>query len=118
MTIHKKRNKIMKTLVSIIIFLLLLLLMGCGSTASFSYLNDGVSVKDSTNIANIKLFTTRDIGRSYIELGGVGVSFASELEGKKYADLIKKEAAKIGADAVINVRQVGNMASGIAVKFR
>ena len=53
-----------------------------------------------------------------VELGGVGVSFSNELEGKKYSDGLKKEAAKIGADAVINVRQVGIMASGIAVKFQ
>jgi uncharacterized protein YbjQ (UPF0145 family) len=108
----------MKLFLFIIAILGITVLIGCSPTSTFSYLNDGITVGDTTSVANIKLYTTRDIGRPYIELGGVGVSFSNELEGKKYSDQLKKEAAKIGADAVVDVRQFGTTASGIAVKFK
>lgn len=108
----------MKTLSNIVIVGVLLFVVGCSSTSTFSFINEGVTAPTPTDAATITLWAAKDIGKPYIELGGVSVSIAGNLEGNQYANLLKKEAAKIGADAVVSVRQFGTIASGIAVKFQ
>jgi hypothetical protein len=97
---------------------MILVLSGCGSTASFSRLNEGVSVASSTKAEAIKVFAATEIGREYIQLGSVSFSSHGELNGKVYVQKIKEAAAKIGADAIVAYEQYGTSASGIAVKYR
>ena len=111
-------GKPMKNILHAILIFIPFIFLGCGSTASFSFLNDGISSPAATKADDIKLYTSADIGKPYTELGGVSASFSEELDGKKYTEMLKKESAKIGADAVVSVRQVGNVLSGIAVKFQ
>jgi flagellar basal body-associated protein FliL len=115
---NSEDEKTMKNILCTLLIFIPLIFLGCGSTASFSFLNEGISSSTATQAADIKLYTSADIGKPYIEVGGVSASFSEELDGKKYAEMLKKEAAKIGADAVVSVRQVGNVLSGIAVKFQ
>jgi hypothetical protein len=93
-------------------------IIGCVTTAGFSFLNEGTSAPQPTNPNDIRIYVGTDIGKEYVKLGGVSASIPNELDGKKYSERLKKEASKIGADAIVNFRQVGNMASGIAVKFK
>jgi hypothetical protein len=108
-----KNSVLLLTVAAIIAFGL----VGCVSTSAFSFLNEGVSAPSATQASAIKIYTDSNIGRPYKELGGVSVSLANELDGKKYSEKLKQEAAKIGADAIVNFRQFSTVASGIAVKF-
>ncbi|MBX2990993.1 MAG: hypothetical protein KF749_07475 [Bacteroidetes bacterium] len=108
----------MKSYSVILVCVLGSLLAGCGSTAGFSTLNPGITSEQATASETIRIYASKDIGRSYVELGSVAVSLHNELNGAKYIARIKEEAAKIGADAVVGFVQYGNGASGIAVKFK
>jgi hypothetical protein len=114
--IEDKKN--MKNILYALFIFIPFIFLGCSSTASFSFLNDGISSPTATQASDIKIYTSADIGKPYIEIGGVSASFSEEFDGKKYTEMLKKEAAKIGADAVVSVRQVANVLSGIAVKFK
>jgi hypothetical protein len=104
--------------VFVLISVLALVLTGCGSSASFSRLNDGVTAGNATMVGDIKVYAARDIGKEYIEMGSVSVSVHNELDGKVYIQRIKEAAAKIGADAVVGYEQLGTSAVGVAVKFK
>lgn len=104
-------------LLLIVLTILVIGSTGCISTSTFSFLNEGVSAPSATQASAIKIYTGTDVGRPYTELGGVSVSIANELDGKKYSEKLKQEAAKIGADAIIDFRQFSTVASGIAIKF-
>jgi hypothetical protein len=109
----------MRTLIAVLLtFTLSTALLGCGSSASMSRLNEGVTAATPTLAADIKVYAARDIDRGYIELGSVSVSVHNELDGKVYVKRIKEEAARIGADAIVGYEQLGTSAVGIAVKFR
>jgi len=109
----------MRSLIAVLLALILVsALTGCGSSASMSRLNDGITAGTPTDATHIKVFASRDIGREYVELGSVSVSVHDELDGKVYIQRIKEEAAKIGADAVVGYVQYGTSAAGVAVKFK
>ena len=103
--------------VSVVFLMFVVVFFGCGSTASFSDLNAGISAGPAKSAADVKVYVAKDIGSHYTELGSVSCSLHGELDGTKYIARIKEEAAKIGADAVVGYVQYGNGASGIAVKF-
>ncbi|MFH1834168.1 MAG: hypothetical protein ABH877_04005 [bacterium] len=82
-----------------------------------------------TSEGDIAIFLSTDIGRDYAEIGYVAVEMGSQPE--KVRDLLKEEAAKLGADAIVNfetgvvVRLVADVfsegvvcAKGIAVKYK
>jgi|WetSurMetagenome_2_1015567.scaffolds.fasta_scaffold327820_2 hypothetical protein len=107
-----------KIIIVLMIMVLSATLLGCGSSAGISRLNEGITAGSPTVATDIKVYAARDIGREYAELGSVSVSIHDELDGKVYIKRIKEEAAKIGADAIVGYEQLGTSAVGIAVKFR
>ncbi|MBP1647875.1 MAG: hypothetical protein H6Q30_1320 [Bacteroidetes bacterium] len=99
------------------------LLMHCaacgGGTESIVHLNDGVAPhKPTFNEAGIAVFAERTIGREVEELGTVGISTQSELLPDEYLRRMRKEAAKIGADAIIGYEIMDGTATGIAVRYK
>lgn len=102
-----------------IIVPVLFLCAGCGGSVSTVRLNDGVTPGAPVfNSAGIRVFAARDIGRAVEELGSVCVSTQSELPPEAYLTRIQKEAAKIGADAIISYEIIDGTAMGIAVRYR
>jgi hypothetical protein len=90
---------------------------GCSYTGGVTLLNDGITPGPQRFYGTVKVFVHRDIGVDVIELGSVSVAIEAEVPGNEYVTLIQKEAAKIGADAVVGYEQDGTTATGIAVKF-
>jgi uncharacterized protein YbjQ (UPF0145 family) len=99
---------------------ILLTCAGCGGgSASSVRLNDGVKPGEEVfNSAGIPVFAARTIGRDVEELGTVCVSTQSEMSPNEYVSRIQREAAKIGADAVVGYEIMEGTATGIAVRYR
>jgi hypothetical protein len=92
-------------------------LAGC-STASLYYLNDGISPFPATSANKIAIFSERATpDTAYIEMGYVSVHVTNGGSGDELKAALKKVAASIGADAVIDFRLFGLTAGGIAVKY-
>ena len=64
----------------------------------------------------IKVFSSREVGFTYEELGSVSVAIHGEVQSSKFLDRIRKEAATLGADAVVAYEQWGSTTTGIAVR--
>ena len=103
-----------------LILLSALLFSACGGgLAAIVRLNDGVKAGEPVlNSANIPVFAARTLYRTVEELGTVCVSTQSELPPEDYISKIQKEAAKIGADAVVGYEIMDGTATGIAVRYR
>jgi hypothetical protein len=79
-----------------------------------------------TNAEYIEVYSTEKASRPYTEIGEVFASVEAFNDGKESVNYLKKEAAKLGADGIINLRLeisngvIGNSvtAFGTAVKFR
>ena len=110
-----------------IIFILIstMLIMSCSTVANLKTEdNTGLAVEKSS-ASEVKVFSTSDIGREYSVLGEVIVSADAGTNSEKSVSLLKKEAAKLGADAIIDLRleidagywQNSIKASGTAVKY-
>ena len=75
---------------------------------------------------NIEIYSTEKANHSYIVIGDVVASVDAWGDGSASVKYLKKEAAELGADAIINLRlEIGNgvlsnsvTASGTAVKFK
>jgi hypothetical protein len=109
---------------------ILLLFLGCAAmTHTLTGKDPGLRYSPTTK-EQIKIYFSSDIGHEYAEIGYVAVEKGNNPEVAK--DLLKEEAAKLGADAIINF-QIGLMArdlnffgategvvsvKGIAVKFK
>jgi hypothetical protein len=109
---------------------ILLLFIGCAAkTHTLTGKDPGLRYSPTTK-DQIKLYLSSDIGREYTEIGYVAVEKGNNPEEVK--DLLKEEAAKLGADAIINC-QIGLVAQdigffgategvlsirGIAIKFK
>jgi uncharacterized protein YbjQ (UPF0145 family) len=92
---------------------------GCGGgEASTVHLNDGVTPGEPVFYGNVKVFTTRALGREVEELGSVCISTRSELSPEAYLTMIKKEAASVGADAIIGYEIMDGTATGVAVRYK
>jgi hypothetical protein len=91
---------------------------GCSYRGGITLLNEGITPGPPRFYGTVKVFVHRDIGMDVIELGSVSVAIQAEVPGTEYVTLMQKEAAKIGADAVVGYQQEGTTATGIAVKFR
>jgi hypothetical protein len=89
-------------------------LAGCG-TASMHYLNDGAIKYPPTSVDKVSIFSERTIpGKTYIEMGYVSVHVTTANTGDELKQAIRKEAASIGADAVVDFRI---FAGGVGAKY-
>ncbi|MCK5571361.1 MAG: hypothetical protein KAJ12_01310 [Bacteroidetes bacterium] len=94
-----------------------LVLAGCSSPeGSTTYLNEGITPGPGTHYLTIKVFSSREVGFKYEELGSVSAAIHGEVQSNKFLDMIRKEAAKLGADAVVAYEQWGTTATGVAVR--
>ena len=102
-----------------------MLLTGC-SVAHLQY-NDSVQIYPPSNYENIEVYSTEQTGKSYIIIGEVVASVEdfSDGDGSGSVKYLKKEASKLGADGIINLKLeisegiLSNAvtSSGTAVKF-
>lgn len=106
----------MKKLKYIISLMLLLTVIGC--TASTGYINENIDAFPPTEIENIKVYSKKPTEKNYIEIGYVAAHITSGASGDALKLALKKEAAKMGADAIIAFQLMGVTAEGIAVKFK
>ncbi len=94
-----------------------MVISGCAWTSHVTLLNPGAQPGPERFYGTVKVFAHRDIGIEVIELGSVSVAIHAEVAGSRYVSLLQKEAARIGADAIVEYRQRGTTATGIAVRF-
>lgn len=96
-----------------------LLWTACGSgETGMVRLNDGIVPGAPTLYYNVLVFTSRAIGREVVELGSVCVTTRSEWPPEEYLSRIRKEAAAIGADAVVGYEIMDGTATGVAVRYQ
>ena len=109
---------------------ILLLFIGCAAKTHTLTGKDPSLRYNPTTKEQIKLYFSSDIGQEYTEIGYVAVEIGNDPEVVK--DLLKEEAAKLGADAIINcqiglvARDIGFFGAtegvlsirGIAIKFK
>jgi hypothetical protein len=94
-----------------------LALAGCATPeGSTTFLNEGITAGPETHYTTIKVFSSREVGFTYEELGSVSVAIHGEVQSGKFLDRIRKEAATLGADAVVAYEQWGTTATAIAVR--
>ena len=109
------------------IFVLVSTLMfySCSSVATLRTEDNGNFMVNKTNASNVKVYSTADIGIEYKVLGQVVASADAGTDSEKAVSLLKKQAAEIGADAIIDLRleidagywQNSIKATGTAVKY-
>jgi hypothetical protein len=95
-------------------FLLIFLFINCAT--SVGYVNEGVEYPPST-MESIKLYSDKVPERNYVEIGYVSAHITDNPSGDGLKELLKKEASKMGADAIISFQLWGATAEGIAIKF-
>ena len=95
-----------------------LIIMFAGCTASIAYLNDGIEKYPATSADSVKIFSERKIDKPAVEIGYVSVNITDEPNGDSMKKVLKKRAAEIGADAIVDFHILGPTAEGIAVKFK
>lgn len=107
------------------IIIVVLILQSCYTT-SYLKTDDSPVVYEKSDPEKIKVYATPKIDRKYIPLGQVIVGHDSG-NAISTVNLLKKEAANLGADGIINLRLeietgflsvAGLKASGTAVKFK
>lgn len=88
--------------------------------------NDSGNYYPPTIAENIEVYSTEKTKNTYIIIGEVVASVDAWGDGSASVQYLKREAAEIGADAIVNLRlEIGNgvlsnsvTASGTAVKFK
>jgi len=103
----------------------LALLSSCSTVAAFKTADSGDASFDATNAKDIKVYSVSDIGQEYQVIGQVVASADAGSNSEKAVNHLKKIAAKLGADAVVDLRleisqgywQNAIKATGTAVKF-
>jgi hypothetical protein len=83
--------------------LLCALVCSC-STSSVYRTDDTVKEFPRTFAEKVLVYSTDDIGREYIILGQVIASADGGNNSSKSVNIAKKEAAKLGADAILDLR--------------
>lgn len=67
--------------------------------------DDSVSLVTSNVAASdVEVYSTDEIGKKYLVLGSVVASADAGTNAKISVDMLKEEAAKLGANAIINLR--------------
>lgn len=111
-------------IINLQIITLVLILQSCHTT-SYLKTDDSPVVYRKSDPEKIKVYATPKIDRKYIPLGQVIVGHDSG-NTATIVNLLKNEAANLGADGIINLRleiatgflsTAGLKASGTAVKF-
>jgi hypothetical protein len=109
-----------------ILFLLCgFLIAGCSSVANIQT-DDSPMKLEKSNAKDVKVYSTSKIGSEYTVLGEVVADVDAGENASKAVNKMKGEAAKLGADAVINLRleidtgyfQNAIKAYGTAVKLK
>jgi len=107
------------------VLLLSCLFFGCSSVAHLKT-DDEPNVTFQPNIAsNIKVYSTTKSAKNYQIIGQVIANADAGSDSEKAVDLLKEEAAKLGANAIFNLRleidsgEWNNAikATGLAVKY-
>ena len=114
----------MKTKIQLLT-LLGVLLTGC--SVAHLHTDDTAQMYPPSNYENIEVYSTEQTGKSYIIIGEVVASVEdfSDGDGSGSVKYLKKEASKLGADGIINLKLeisegiLSNAvtSSGTAVKF-
>jgi uncharacterized protein YbjQ (UPF0145 family) len=100
-------------------------LMSCSISGSIRT-SDASKAYEETSAAKIEVYSLKDIGRDYIVIGEVSASSDAGEDAEGPVELIKEEAAGLGADAIVNLElrfsngfwSTGILAVGTAVKFK
>lgn len=83
---------------------LITIVSGCSSVANYKT-NDSQLVGTSNMPADqIEVFSSEKIGKKYRVLGGVVSSADAGSDASTSVNLLKKEAFKLGADAIVDLR--------------
>jgi len=90
--------------------------------------DDSAQLYAPTNFENIEVHTADQIDKPYTIIGAVVASVEEISDGSVSVNYLKREAAKLGADGIINLKlEIGSgigswgnaiTASGTAVKFQ
>lgn len=105
------------------LFFLTFLLTSC--SVARLYTDDNVHRYPPTYFEQIEVYPSDQIGKSYSVIGEVISSVESLADGQISLKYLKKEAAKLGADGIINLRleiesgmlATGTTAKGVAVRY-
>ncbi len=117
----KNRNFIGLTSLALVVSL-----SGCSTVANYKT-DDTASVsRSSVSPENVAVYSTYKTGKKYQVVGGVIASADAGSNADVPVELLKKEAAKLGADGIINLQLAIDMgywqnaikATGTAVKFK
>ncbi len=98
----------------IITFVAVLMIYSCST--SIGYINDGIDYPP-TSMEQIKVYSEKIADADYVEVGYVSANITDNASGDKLKELLKKEAAKMGADAIVSFQLWGTTAEGIAIKY-
>lgn len=107
-----------------ILWLLPLFFTSCWS-AEFLKTDESTTTYPLTHPDSIEVYSTDSIGREYTVIGIVNASVDAGNDAEFAVRFLRKEAGKLGADAIINLRLefgygfwvTGLMTSGTAVKY-
>ena len=88
--------------------------------------SDTTTVFQESNSDNVEVYSVANIGKQYLVVGEVMAAVDAGENSEKPVEKLKVEAAKLGADAIINFRlsfcegywSIGILATGTAVKFK
>ena len=102
------------------------IMISCSSVANIRTADNEDMTFEKTNANDVKVYSVSDIGKEYIVIGQVVASADAGSNSEKTVSYLKKEAAKLGADAVVDLRleidqgywQNAIKAYGTAVKFK
>ncbi len=75
----------------------------CSTVASYKT-DDAKASVSATQADKVAVYSTSNIGREYKMIGSVTVAADAGKNAAKSVELLKKEAAKLGADAIIDLR--------------
>jgi uncharacterized protein YbjQ (UPF0145 family) len=110
------------------ISLFLLLCLFCVSCSHVTHLrtSEGTTIYSESDPDKVEVYSTSNIGKQYIVIGEVMAAADAGEKAEKPVELLKEEASKLGADAIINLRlsfcygewSTGITATGSAVKFK
>ncbi len=93
------------------------LLAGCTSSGGVTLLNPGVVAGPPVFFGNVRVFASREIGREVEELGSVSIAINAEVPGTSLLWKLQREAARLGADAIVGFEQWGTTVTGVAVRY-
>lgn len=112
--------------ISIALALVALGLVGCSTTARLRTEDAAALTLPKTKAKDVQVFSTREAGKPYTVIGTVVADADAGTDAKASVNLLKQEAAGLGADAIVDLRleidqgywQSGIKSTGLAVKFQ